>query len=101
MVVVEAEDSGSEKFTAAFGLCVAADNTFDAVRDFDFEPVAAAAFFVGAGPAFGDDAFEAFLSGGFEEGDSLPFVVVGIAEDFVGLRFVRNDQAGEFSFAFF
>ncbi len=98
LLIIETEDDGAEEFAAALRQGVAADYAVEGLRDFDFEPVGTAALFVDAGFALGDDAFEALLSGSFEEGEALGVDVVGIAEEAFGVLW---NESGEFLFAFF
>ena len=61
LLVIESEHQRAEVGAAAFGFGKACRRRIRCVPDFDFQPFAAAVFFVATGAAFGDDAFESLL----------------------------------------
>src|SRR5260370_989914 len=59
--VVQAEHEGAEIFPAALRIGIASDDALLTLRDFDFEPIARALFFVSAAALLGNDAFQSAL----------------------------------------
>ena len=55
-IVIDAQNERAEVVAASLGRGETADGEFLFADDFDFEPLAAAAGFVGAGSVLGDDA---------------------------------------------
>src|SRR6266496_3148919 len=66
---------------AAFGIGVASDDAFLAGGDFDFQPLAGALLIVHTAALLGDDAFQAPLFRGFEQGEAALGIVIGKMND--------------------
>ncbi len=80
--VIQPKHQRAEIFAAAFGRSIASDDALLALRDFYFEPVARALFFVGAATLLGDDAFQFALLRRLEKLETFLSVVVGKMNDF-------------------
>src|SRR5581483_9772056 len=86
----------SEILPAAFWLGVAADHTVDGLRDFYLQPLPAAALFIAAVGALGENSFQTFLFCDFKQRSACAGIVVGIARQIVG-----NDDSLKHFLAFF
>src|SRR6266851_5463258 len=77
LLVVQAEHERTEIFAAALRIGIASDDALLTLRDFDFEPIARALFFVSAAALLGNDAFQSALFCRFEKIKTLFGIVVG------------------------
>src|SRR5258708_33027493 len=91
LFIIESQDERAEVLPCALRIGVAANHAIHRLRDFDLQPFLAAALFIGAAAAFGEDAFEAFLLRGFEQSNTLPWIVVRVPDDFSGSENVFED----------
>src|ERR1039458_6307770 len=77
--IVQAKHERAKIFSAALRIGVASDNALLTLRDFYFEPIARALFFVRAAALLGDDAFQSALLCCCKKIKTLLGIVIGKA----------------------